>query len=125
MQADPSTTDAERIKAQQELAEIEARTAQFRIEAEAEVAAVEAERVAGARDLARQVLDSQTELAELEGRRHDVFSANLDAEIQQIRELGSRAGQTADEIEAHVARLTTARTAQFNVDDVKIGRAHV
>lgn len=57
-------------------------------------------------------------LDDLEGKRHAAFEANLDQEIQQIRELGARSGQTADEIEANVQRLINARTNQFDFAEV-------
>lgn len=71
----------------------------------------EQKRIADEQDRAANRLD------ELEGRRHAVFLRNLEREVKEIRELGNAAGQTADEIEAHVERVSVALTRQFQFDE--------
>lgn len=112
-------SEAERIKLRAQIASFDARIRAQQIAGARELAALEAERAAAAKDLEAELQESQTQLLELEGRRHAAFQANLDAEIRQLRELGARAGSTAEEIDANVRRLVEARTAAFNFEEVQ------
>lgn len=110
--------EAERIKVRQQLATLTADIQAKERAGERELAAIEAERTAARKQVATEENASLSKLAELEGRRHEAFQRNLAAEIQQLRELGARAGQTAEDIDAQVQRLVSARTAAFNLDEV-------
>lgn len=112
-------SEAERIKLRQQIAQLDAQIQRQQVIGAREVAAIEAERAAGQKALTEELRAANVELLELENRRHEAFQANLDAEIQQLRELGARAGQTADEIDANVRRLVDARTAAFNFEEVQ------
>lgn len=111
--------EAERIKLRQELAALTAQIQAKELEGQRELAALDAERTAGLKDLKDEQRRAATELDELEGNRHAAFLRNLEGEIEQIRLLGARAGQTAEQINAQVDRLTRARTAQFDFDEVR------
>lgn len=111
-------SEADKIKIRQQIAQLDAQIAQRQVIAARESAALEAERVDAAKQVGDELTAQNTKLLELENRRHEAFQANLDAEIQKIRELGTRAGQTADEIDAQVRRLISARTNAFNFEEV-------
>ena len=110
--------EAERLRIQTELANLDTQLRVRQLRLSRELAALDGERATEALALADELRDSTTALAELEGRRHEVFEANLADEIRQIQELGARAGQTAQQIEATVARLRQARTRQFEFEEV-------
>jgi hypothetical protein len=119
-----NASEADRIKARQEIASIDAEIAQKQIAAQRELADLEADRIAGIREIQDAQLEAANTIDGLEGRRHAVFERNLQAEIRQLRELGVRAGQTAEEIDAAVERLSSARRAQFNFEEVsRAGKA--
>src|SRR5690606_4356783 len=109
-------TEADRIKLRQQIASLDAQIQARQIVNAREVAALAAERASAEKELQEELRTSQTKLFELEGRRHEAFQANLEAEIEQLRELGARAGSTAEEIDANVRRLVEARTAAFNFE---------
>ena len=111
--------ESDKIKIRQQIAQLDAQIQQRQVIAARESAALEAERAEAAKQLGQELTAQNTKLLELENRRHEAFKANLDAEIQQIRELGARAGQTADEIDAQVRRLISARTSAFNFEEVQ------
>jgi hypothetical protein len=110
-------TEADRIKIRTELAKINAEIAAREITSQRELAALANEELAAMEALRVERVGAAIELADMEGRRHDAFLANLEEEIRGIRELGVRAGQSAAEIEATVARFAAARSAQFNVEE--------
>lgn len=110
--------EAERIKLRQELARINAEIAAREIQAQRELAELAAEEIEAQKQVADEQIKIANTLDELEGKRHAVFQRNLDEEIKRMRELGVRAGQTAEEIEEQVRRLAAAREAQFNFDEV-------
>jgi hypothetical protein len=111
--------EAERIKIRQQIAQLDAQITTSQIQGGRELAELDSERAAAQKDLSAELLEQSGSLASLENRRHDAFQANLDSEILKIRQLGVQAGQTAEEIEANVKRLTTASTNQFNFDEIK------
>jgi hypothetical protein len=116
--SDPNETEADRIKKRQALATIDSQIAQRQAQAQREAAALDGERVAALEQLTDQQRAGQIALATAENRRHDVFMLNLQTEIKAIRELGVRAGESAEEIEANVKRMTAARTSQFNFEEI-------
>lgn len=118
-QGGETQTEADRIKLRQQIASIDAQIQQRQVVGARELAALEGDRIAAQRELQNELTAANTKLLELEGRRHEAFRANLDAEIRQLRELGARAGQTADEIDANVRRLVSARTAAFDFEEVQ------
>jgi hypothetical protein len=111
--------EAERIKLRQDLARINAEISAREIQTERELAAIAAEEV----DAQKAILDERLKVAntidELEGNRHEVFRRNLDEEVKNLRELGTRAGQTAEEVEETVRRLSAARSSQFNFAELE------
>lgn len=111
-------TEAERIKLKQDLAKLDQQIRVAQIQGARELAALEQERFDAAKDLRNEQIDLEARLAELEGSRHAAFQLNLQQEIQQVIELGKRAGQTAEQIAATVERLTTARTNAFNFEEI-------
>lgn len=110
-------SEADRIKLRQELARINAEIAAKEIQTQRELASLAADEVDAQKALTKERNELATRMDELEGRRHAAFVRNLDEEVRQIRELGVRAGQTAAEIEAQVARFSAARTGQFNAEE--------
>lgn len=113
-----SSTEEERIKAKQRILQLDTQIAQKQVEARRENAAIVAEEKEQAKRLGEEQANLQIRLAELEGKRHEAFSRNLEQEIQQVRELGIRAGQTAEEIEATVNRLREGRQKQFDFEEI-------
>ena len=111
-------TEAERIKLRQELAKITQQIAIVEKQSARELAALDNDRFEAQKALTKEQLDLDTQLAELEGNRHRAFQNNLQSEIQQIQELGRRAGLTAVQIQAQVDRLTSASTARFDFEEV-------
>ena len=111
--------EADRIKLRQDLARVEAEIAARQIQAQRELAEIAAEEIEAQKAQASERVKIANTLDDLEGKRHAVFQRNLEEEVKTLRELGVRAGQTAEEIEETVGRLTAARTAQFNFEDVQ------
>lgn len=111
-------TDADRLRLKSQLAELDAKILSQEIGGQRELAALGAEQIAAQKQIDDERRASLTKLAEAEHNRHAVFQANLEEEIKAIRELGAKAGASADEVEAHIQRLTDAREAQFDFDKV-------
>lgn len=115
---DPTKSEADKIKLRQQLASLNTDIQAKEIAAARELAGVNADQEKEQIKIGqeRQALDAK--LAELEGNRSAAFKQNLADEIRGITELGQKAGQSVDEIQSNVARLTAARTAAFNFDEV-------
>ncbi|MEX0733307.1 MAG: hypothetical protein WD051_01595, partial [Steroidobacteraceae bacterium] len=111
------STEAERIRLRQQLAELDAKIAQAQVVAARELLVLDGELTQAQRDLGREREESSIKLLELEGRRHEAFQRNLALEIASIRHLGVVAGDTAAKIEADVARFSAARTSAFNFEE--------
>lgn len=88
-----------------------------RLQTEQKLAALTGDQVRDQKRLAEEQERTANRLDELEGRRHAVFLRNLDQEVRAIRQLGAQAGQSAQQIEAQVARVTGALTRQFEFDE--------
>lgn len=110
--------DADRLKAKADIGELDQKIRLQELQLAREIASVEADRFDGARKLADEQRQAANTLDELEGNRHAVFQRNLEDEIRQLRELGGQAGQSAEQIDATVSRLTAARQSRFNFDEV-------
>lgn len=115
--ADPTKTEADRLKARQAVATLTAQIQAKEIEGARELADINSDQAAAQKDLGQQQLDLVAKLATAEGDRHAGFLRNLQVEIQQIRDLGVRAGQSVAETQAQVDRLTNARTSQFDFEE--------
>jgi hypothetical protein len=111
--------EADRIKLRQQLAQLDAQIARQRVASARELAQIDADEAAARKELGQQQLELQTKLADLEGNRHQAFQNNLELELEQIRELGIRAGQTAAEIEATVNRVRALSEQAFNFDELQ------
>jgi hypothetical protein len=111
------STEAERIKLKQQLAALTAEINQKELALARELSGINDEQLQAQKQLNDERLGIAAKLEEAEGNRHAQFQRNLDLEIRQIRELGIRAGEAVDEIEAKVQRLTAARTAQFDFEE--------
>jgi hypothetical protein len=107
-----------RARLRQQIAQVDAELARREVVFTREVVALQSERQRGAEQLANQQSQQQQALLLAEGKRHAAFELNLAAEIRQLEELGVRAGQTVEQIEAQVARLRAARTNQFDFEEV-------
>jgi hypothetical protein len=112
-----SAAEAERLKIATELGSLDNDIRLRRLELARDLAEVEADQIEKAKKLGDEQRALSVTLAELEGRRHDAFTANLEDELQQVRELLTRAGQGAAEIEATLQRLSQARTARFDFEE--------
>lgn len=110
-------TEQDRIRLRQQIASTSAEITAREIQQRRELAGIDADQAAETLKLNQERTALSAKLAELEGDRHAAFQANLDEEIRTIRELGIRAGESVDEIEAKVQRLSAARNAQFNFDE--------
>lgn len=109
--------EAERIKLRQQLAALNAEIQAKEIATQKELASLAQEEFEANKALGEERATVAAKLAELENDRHAQFQRNLDSEIKQIRELGARAGEGIDSIEAKVGRLVAARTAQFDFEE--------
>jgi hypothetical protein len=107
-----------RARLRQQLAQVEAEIARREVVFMRDVVALQSERGRSQEQLAQQQAQQQAALLTAEGRRHEAFQLNLADEIRQLEQLGVRAGQTVEQIEAQVARLRGARTSQFDFEEV-------
>ncbi len=92
--------EAERIKLRQQLAALNAEIQAKEISTQKELAALAQEEFEANKALGDERATLAAKLLELENDRHAQFQRNLDSEIKQIREMGARAGEGIDEIEA-------------------------
>lgn len=111
--------EARKLAIRQQLAELDGKIAVRQIALQRELAALDAEALQAERQLQSERIAADNKLDELEGRRHAVFTRNLADEIRQTREFGVKAGETADQIEQRVQRLSRARSAIFNFEEAQ------
>jgi hypothetical protein len=116
VQAAPAVDEDERLRQTAEVAKLRADIAAREIETQRELAGLEGERFALSRDLGEQQVEVQNRLDELEGKRHEVFQRNLQEEIRGVIELGRRIGLTEAQITGQVQRLTSGLTLKFNFE---------
>lgn len=116
--ATAAKTDADRLKLRQQLAEVDTKILAQEISGQRELTSLAGEQVAAQKEVDAARRQAASQLAQAEGDRHAVFLANLEEEIRGLKELGAKAGLSVDEVEAHIKRLTVAREAQFNFEEV-------
>ncbi len=114
----PEVTEADRIKIRTQIAAVDAEIARKQVSTQRDLSALREDERQQFEKLSDEQRAQQVTLATAENRRHDVFMLNLEEEIKKVRELGAKAGQSAEDIEAQVQRLTAARTNQFNFEEV-------
>lgn len=111
--------DADKIRQAAEVEKLRAEISLRRLQTENALAALADEQIDKQRELAREQIEVQNTLDQLEGRRHEVFLRNLEEELRQLRELLRQAGASTAEIDAAAERLTRARTAAFEFEEAR------
>lgn len=110
--------EARRLKLREQVADLDAKIQVRELEHQRTLKQLEAEQITAQRQSTQEQIQAFNTLDELEGRRHSVFLRNLTVEARELREVLTRAGAGQPEIDDQVRRLQTARTAQFDFEEV-------
>ncbi len=119
VEATPAEDDEAKAQRAKDIEQLRAQIQLQRLQASRELAQLTSEEIAEQEKLARAQQGLYSELDELEGKRHAAFVRNLAREVEDLRKLLKQAGASEAEVSAAADRLSRARTASFNLDEVQ------
>jgi hypothetical protein len=111
-------TDADAIKRRQEIAAMDAKIAEARVQASTKQKALDQDEYKAREDNQKKVLSYQQELLKAQGDTFDATMLQIQSEAEQIRRSLVQAGLSPDQVASMMQQLEAAKTlaAQFDED---------